>query len=403
MRQLTFTNLTTNGVLDAKKTELLSYFITCGKPLVVEQLMDRFPRTREATLTKACDTLVNMLYLNVEKRVDVDGVESGLYSLNVPIVKELLRRNNETLDDDLGQQLAAVERILSDSEEEEQASPNIGALSENQDQNVGSLQTSFAEKIETANSADTLNTPVAVPQTNDDTTQKASCADNITSSGGVPNPPAEAEAPAPKKRGRKSKDEVTELLAMSQDEIYNAVRAEAVRILNDRPEKYPQMIGLDPDLCAETFINFYASKGWMVGKRRMVSWTAALRNAMHEPWSSMARNKKYTASDMALRMALEGERRDNVYGAAKPFITPGQSFDGSRIPRTDDDLMRMYGLNPDDYKEDKKPALIEAKAVVTEDEREREHEREREREAMAEMAAAEQDAFEEEEEEENYF
>lgn len=407
MSQLTFTNLTTNGVLDAKKTELLSYFITCGKPLVVEQLMERFPRTREATLTKACDTLVNMLYLNVEKKVDVDGVESGLYSLNTPIVKELLRRNNETLDDDLGQQLAAVQRILSEPDEGQtiqitDADPNSA------DKNVnGSLQNvNLSETTEAdLKSVGTFFAPANTPQTD------GAAQNPITVNSDSGSAPAD---PEPTKRGRKPKNEVAQLIAMSEDDMYNTVRAAATDIIAASAERYPQVIGLNPDVCAEAFINHYSSKGWMVGKNKMVDWRAALRNAIREPWTSMARNKQYTQSDLALRMAAEGAKMDAIFGPAKP-VTPQPSApnpDFTSDDLADDDwMLKFYGFNPDGTPINKSassspasssPALIEGHAQTISEE---ELARQDELREMEEMAAMEQSNYEEEgeEDEEGYY
>jgi len=49
------------------------------------------------------------------------------------------------------------------------------------------------------------------------------------------------------------------------------------------------------------FIDFYASKGWMVGKNPMKDWKAACRNAEHwERWkdsSASTRDRVRTAAD----------------------------------------------------------------------------------------------------------
>ena len=45
-----------------------------------------------------------------------------------------------------------------------------------------------------------------------------------------------------------------------------------------------------PDIDAEKFINFYGSKGWMVGKNKMKDWRCAARNA--RSWNTQPTEEK---------------------------------------------------------------------------------------------------------------
>lgn len=57
---------------------------------------------------------------------------------------------------------------------------------------------------------------------------------------------------------------------------------------------------------AENFINFYSSKGWMVGKNKMKDWKAAVRT-----WETNSNNKKGNANGSDTRNGTEGYEYDS--------------------------------------------------------------------------------------------
>jgi hypothetical protein len=70
-------------------------------------------------------------------------------------------------------------------------------------------------------------------------------------------------------------------------------------------EKSPQ--GLDYKNEADKFLNFYASKGWMVGRNKMKSWQAAANS-----W--IARNKKENTNGKEKRAQKLQERSERAVG-----------------------------------------------------------------------------------------
>ncbi|KKK52436.1 hypothetical protein LCGC14_3104950, partial [marine sediment metagenome] len=53
------------------------------------------------------------------------------------------------------------------------------------------------------------------------------------------------------------------------------------------------------------FLNFYTSKGWMVGKNKMVSWPMSLAQANSKGWAKPV-PKRETAAEQRARMEREG-------------------------------------------------------------------------------------------------
>tara|TARA_R100000951_G_scaffold115287_1_gene122906 strand:- start:489 stop:1274 length:786 start_codon:yes stop_codon:yes gene_type:complete len=77
----------------------------------------------------------------------------------------------------------------------------------------------------------------------------------------------------------------------------------------------------------EAFHCFYESKGWMVGKNKMVKWTQALAG-----W--MARNKRQAAKSQP--KTFQQIKTDNTHNAVelvKPAISAGMSFDDLYIAK----------------------------------------------------------------------
>lgn len=418
MVQLTFSHLVENKVLDVRECQLLSYAITHEGDLTLSTLSAVFPRMRMSTIEALCERLVAKLYFDKTEVDDAIEGKIGLYGINRPIVKELLIRNDESLDGDLGRQINVIEKILGAAEEK----PAAPAPSTSEPRNgpfAPTKPTNIADDIKAA-PAVSAPTPLRAqaPQ------NSGQAAFPIQTSAAVPaNPEPRTESQKTKKAKRKGGDTAAALIAMSEDDMYNTVRAAAADIIAASAERYPQVIGLNPDVCAEAFINHYSSKGWMVGKNKMVDWRAALRNAIREPWTSMARNKQYTQSDLALRMAAEGAKMDAIFGPAKlvtpPQPAPKREINIGDIDLSDDNwLLKYSGFNPDGTPIDKSassspasspPALIEGNAqTISEEERARK----RDLAIMEEMAAKElarqqaiYDAGEEEEEadEEEYY
>lgn len=61
------------------------------------------------------------------------------------------------------------------------------------------------------------------------------------------------------------------------------------------------------DVCPESFVDFYESKGWLIGKTKMRDWKAAVRT-----WERNGRQKrgKSESDNIFLRMVREGALRD---------------------------------------------------------------------------------------------
>ena len=71
----------------------------------------------------------------------------------------------------------------------------------------------------------------------------------------------------------------------------------------------------------EAFFHFYESKGWMVGKNKMVKWTQALAG-----W--MSRNKRQAAkSQPKTFQQMKTANTHNAVEVVKPAISAGMSFD----------------------------------------------------------------------------
>ena len=68
-------------------------------------------------------------------------------------------------------------------------------------------------------------------------------------------------------------------------------------------QEYSKVQGYSID--AEQFINFYESKGWMVGKNKMKSWQAAVRTWAKRDNNKPAAPQRETAQEAQKRRALE--------------------------------------------------------------------------------------------------
>lgn len=269
MALIVFNNLIGNGIMDNKRCELFSCLVVNNRKMSVDELHEQFPHIRKPTIIKNCDVLYYCTWL--EKEEQEDGTIS--YEINRPAVRELLARCGETCDA-LGLQLQTLKKILGPDGVKDppaEPAPDCGSTVENEHAIMSVTPTDLIP------AAASKSAPAAPSPTVQESL-------NSSAVGGGPL------VPATQPKNRKGAN-----IPPSIEEVTE----EARKIIADW-KGHPEVIGLNPGRCAEAFIEFYESKGWVINNnQKMKCWTAALARAIHTPWSTMASSRILTPQDKA--------------------------------------------------------------------------------------------------------
>lgn len=279
MSLIIFRNLVTNKVCTDKECAVLSYIICAGEEVSEALLGMAFPTMRRSSIQGMLNAFYCRGWIDLEERVPETSADDKtlLFARIDPVmIRRILERCNEGIDYDLGKKVEVIKRIF-----------DQGAA-HSQDSHVNtSLQTAAPsskpeqpKKVMIDGVA--VNPALAVP---------------AVAAAPVPVPvpaPAVEAVPAPKPR--------KVFVPPTREQVIK----EAVKYIEDRGFDYPQLRTIDPEVCADTFLEFYGSKGWMVGKNKMQDWILALMKSMRE-WDTMHNTKKATPQEQAAKEAADKE------------------------------------------------------------------------------------------------
>lgn len=121
------------------------------------------------------------------------------------------------------------------------------------------------------------------------------------------------------KRSNAAKKRWSDANALQVDSKSNAIREDKKREKNifippTVEEVSSYCLERKNDVNAERFVDFYTSKGWVVGKNKMKDWKAAVRGWEKDSKES---HKQPTAGYQKTKLELEAERQIKMYGLDK--------------------------------------------------------------------------------------
>ena len=243
MSLIIFRNLVTNKVCTDKECAVLSYIICAGEEVSEASLGMAFPTMRQSSIQGMLIAFYCRGWVDLEKRVpETSADDKALLFVRIDpvMIRRILERCNEGIDYDLGKKVEVIKRIFDQGAEQPQDSHVNTSLQTS----APSSKPGQPKKVMIDGVA--VNAALAVP---------AVAATPVPVS--APAPAVEA-VPAPKPR--------KVFVPPTREQVIK----EAAKYIEDRGFDYPQLRTIDPEVCADTFLEFYGSKGWMVGKSKMV-------------------------------------------------------------------------------------------------------------------------------------
>ena len=331
MSLIIFRNLVTNKVCTDKECAVLSYIICAGEEVSEASLGMAFPTMRQSSIQGMLIAFYCRGWVDLEKRVpETSADDKALLFVRIDpvMIRRILERCNEGIDYDLGKKVEVIKRIFDQGAEQPQDSHVNTSLQTS----APSSKPGQPKKVMIDGVA--VNAALAVP---------AVAATPVPVS--APAPAVEA-VPAPKPR--------KVFVPPTREQVIK----EAAKYIEDRGFDYPQLRTIDPEVCADTFLEFYGSKGWMVGKSKMVDWILALMKSMRE-WDTMHNTRKATPQEQAAQAAADKEAdKRKFYDTMKRMGLDLEAIEEKRIAEeraremTDEEALEA------EYEEVKMPAHI---------------------------------------------
>ena len=288
MSLIIFRNLVTQKVCNDKECAVLSHLICAGNELSLEQLQDAFPTMRKNSLSSMLDSFYCRGWIELEER-QLQGEEQPHWfaSIDPVVIKRILERCNEGIDADLGKKVDVIRKIFEADEKQP-----VTDLSGN--------QTHKPLTIITTEPQDHSNLSAAQPQsveTNPTSSDKKNqigdeVASPISSDDDDDSPQSCQNDPGVKRLIEENLKEIQERRKRRAFSVPSRERVieEGFKYIDAAKDKYPHLADIDMEKAADTFIDFYESKGWKVGNQPMKDWVSALMRALRE-WKMPQREK----------------------------------------------------------------------------------------------------------------
>lgn len=242
---------------------------------------------------KLCSDLARYCYVT-ETELVIEGDPQIAYELNEEIVDQVLAANGEHSIEEFRRIEQAAQQVLAGVHSNSHDFRHASAIS-SADTGAGDAASPISPQSEAPVSA------LPVPE------QKTVMLDGAKvpsvlarpMSGLIPKAP---ENPAP--AGKKTEN----IIPPEREWVVD----QAKKYIKERCVGYPKLKTIDPEVAADYFMEFYGSKGWMVGKTKMKNWSLSLLKALKD-WSCMHNTRNLTPQEKEASEAMENEEKKRAF------------------------------------------------------------------------------------------